>query len=111
MATQYTMDNAEWASSDDVQFVRTDQGGFIAARNENPWMFVRFADEVNRFVVPINGCSNINTTGGPVPKVAAVEVMPYMPWPLESGRPARTSDPRDSVNAGGPVAVHFYTWF
>lgn len=107
----FAFDNAEWTFSDSVETVRNDQGGFIQQRAENPWALVRFLDptEPFRYIVPINGAA-WPMNGLPPGRIGATEVMPYLPWPLESARPARTSDSRDVNNAGGPVAIHFYGW-
>ena len=112
MPTALGMDQAEWTFTDDLQTVRSDQGGFFQNRTENPWAFVRFSDpgEVRQYVVPINGAAWPGTNGQMPGRYSPNEVMPYLPFPLESARAARTSDSRDPQNAGGPVAVHFFGW-
>jgi hypothetical protein len=107
----YAIDNAEWTWCVDVQTVRSDQGGFIQQRTENPWAFVRFADpaEQRQYVVPFNGAAWIGANGLPAGRPGAAEIMPFLPFPLETARPARTSG-GGSDNAGGAWAVHFFGW-
>jgi hypothetical protein len=106
----YAIDNAEYTFCDDIQVVRGIDGGAVQMRTELPWAFVRFADgsEPNRYVMPINGTSFV-FNGSLVVRYSLTEVMPYQAWPLETSRPARTSNASPD-NAGGPVAVHFYGW-
>ena len=117
MATAYTIENAEWTLTDDLYDARSDQGGYVQVRNENPWAFVRFADEANRYVVPINGSTpavlnplSSAATGLFSWRRTPVEVMPFAPFPNELARPPRSNDSRDSNNAGGTWAVHFFGW-
>jgi hypothetical protein len=103
-------DNAEWTFCDDVQTVRGIDGGMTTTRTEQPWAFIRFADptEPNRYIMPVNGCA-LMFNGNMVPRFVTTEIMPYMPFPLEASRPARTSG-GGADNAGGPIAIHFYGW-
>jgi hypothetical protein len=107
----YAYDNAVWTFPEDVQMVRGPDGGFVQQRTEIPWAFVQFADgsEANRYWVPTNG-TTMQFFGQIVPRYFSSEIMPYLPFPVESSRPARTSDPRDAINAGGPIAVNFVSW-
>lgn len=117
MATAKSIDDAEWTFTDDLFNARNDQGGYVQVRNENPWAFVRFTDEAQRYVVPINGTTvaaqnplSSAATGLFSWRNALVEVMPFAPFPNELARPPRSNDSRDSNNAGGTWAVHFFGW-
>lgn len=109
--TQQSIDMAEYTFTFDLVRTRTDRGDFVEQMVENPWAFLRFADvgEERKYVVPINQAAWIGANGVPAGRLDTKEFMPYLPFPLELGRPARTNT-RGDDNMGGPVAVHFFGW-
>lgn len=104
MPTQTGIDNAEWTQPYDSSIIRTDTGVLVEQIRDLPWAFVRFADagEERKYIVPTNGALWISAAGVPVAKIMYREAMPYLPFPLETAKPAGTF--------GGAWAVHQFGW-
>jgi hypothetical protein len=83
-----------------------------------PWALVRFGDpgEDRKYVTPLPNVAFAGSTGqsaasnseiGWIPYRQFYEMMPNLPFPLESSRPAVSGDP-EADNAPGVWAVHFF---
>lgn len=97
--TARTLDNATWT------FCYEPVGRDL--RRQLPWAFVQMGTEGDaRYVVPVSGVMR----GGGAPDSlleTEPEIMPNLPFPLESSRPSRSNGPGDA-NIGGAWALHYF---